>query len=590
MEQVCEFLSLSEAYGKKPSFTALVRERFSDDINAEIDRYCRFNQVEFLSVVFRKIIVTNVDIRASHLYFDALYTCTKEENGKKQKVEMVVDCSCNLNDEFATVHTRGACPIWDTYRPKSILPDDLIPVISKKDLDQVASQVVRMLYPRAMDYAVPMSIGRITRELGLTVHDVCFDEDGEVLGKIFFEDAHTVIKDMTTGIISIIPVTKGTIFVNTLPGKIMDNRIRNNTIIHECVHWLLHRPAFLLAKLWNREYNTVACRRPVSGSASKQWTSLDRMEWQANALAPRVLMPDWATHYVAENWLHRYNRLSPNLRMERTIDRLSQHFDVSRQLAKIRMTELGYDDAKDAFAFYEKRQHIISFENAAVELQRNDAFREALESGIYAYVDNCFVLRDSKFIYRADDGILHLTAYAKSRLDECSLAFASRRVNRGMRYGMLRYCVEDESFIVGTAVSASAFKKQTQTVAGILNSLPASFSETLCAHMKRKGITVEQLAENCLQSSRTIGRYRNASYPTISLQGVVGLCIGLKLHPMLATDLIQKAGFTLTASPLHSAYQMLILTMSNSSIFECNEFLVKMGIKPLGSETQTKNR
>lgn len=584
MEQACEYLSLSEAYGKKPSFAALVRERFSDDIYAEIDRYCRFYQVEFSSVTFRKVIVTSVDIGSSCLFFDALYTCTKVESGKRQKVIMVVDCLCNLNDEFEIIHTRGAIPTWDTYHPKSILPDDLVPVISKKDLDRIASQIVRLLYPRAMDYAVPMSICRITRELGLTVQDVCFDEDGEVLGKIFFEDAHTIIKDQATGIMSIIPVTKGTIFVNTFPGKITDNRIRNNTIIHECVHWLLHRPAFLLAKLWNHDYTAVACRRPASSTTSRQWTSLDRMEWQANALAPRVLMPDWATHFIAENWLHRYNRLSPNLRMERTIDRLSQHFDVSRQLAKIRMTELGYDDAKDAFAFYEKRQHIISFENAAVELQRNDAFREALESGIYAYVDNCFVLRDSKFIYRADDGILHLTAYAKSRLDECSLAFASRRVNRGMRYGMLRYCVEDESFIVGTAVSASAFKKQTQTVAGILNSLPASFSETLCAHMKRKGITVEQLAENCLQSSRTIGRYRNSPYPAISLPGVVGLCIGLKLHPMLATDLIRKAGFTLTASPVHSAYQMLILTMSNSTIFECNEYLSKLGITQLGTK------
>lgn len=584
MEQVCEYLSLSEAYGKKPSFTALVRERFSDDIHAEIDRYCRFYQVKFSSVTFRKAIVTNIDIGGSCLYFDALFTCVKAEDGKKQKIEMVVDCCCDLNDEFETVHTRGACPTWETYHPTSILPDDLVPVISKKDLDRIASQIIRLFYPRAMDYAVPMSIWRVTRELGLNVQDVCFDEDGDVLGKIFFEDAYTIIKDQATGIMSIIPVTKGTIFVNTLPGKITDSRIRNNTIIHECVHWLLHRPAFLLAKLWNREYNAVACRRPTSGTASRQWTSLDRMEWQANALAPRVLMPDWATHFIADNWLHRYNRLSPNLRMERTIDRLSQHFDVSRQLAKIRMTELGYDDAKEAFAFYEKRQHIISFENAATELQRNGAFREVLESGIYAYVDNCFVIRDSKFIYRADDGALHLTAYAKSRLDECSLAFASRRVNHGMRYGMLRYCVEDESFIAGTAVSASTFKKQTQTVASILNSLPASFSETLCAHMKRKGITVEQLAENCLQSSRTIGRYRNASYPTISLQGVVGLCIGLKLHPILATDLIRKAGYTLTASPAHSAYQMLILTMSNSTIFECNEYLSKLGITQLGTK------
>ncbi len=583
MEHAYEYLPLSEAYGKRPSFTALVKERFSDEILAEIDRYCRINQVDFSSITFRKIIVTNLDITASCLYFDVLYTCTNTQDDKAQKVVMVVDCCCNLNDEFTTIHTRGSCPTWDTYRPKSILPDDLVPVISKKDLDLIANRIIGMLYPRAMDYAVPMSVGCLSKELGLSVQDVCFDEDGEVLGKIFFEDAHTVIKDLTTGILSIVPVTKGTIFVNTLPGQIPDYHIRNNTIVHECIHWLLHRPAFLLAKLWNCEYNAVACRRPSSNSANKQWTSLDRMEWQANVLAPRVLMPDWATRFIAGNWLHKYNRLAPTFRMERTIDRLSQHFDVSRQLAKIRMTELGYPDAKDAFAYYEKRQHIISFENATQELSRNRDFKSALESGIYAYVDNCFVVRDSKTINRADDGVLHLTSYAKSHLDECSLAFASRRINRAMQNGMLRYRVEDESFITGTAISASVFKKQTQTVAGILSNLPASFSETLCAHMKRKGITVEQLAESCLQSPRTIGRYRNAPFPAISLPSVVGLCIGLKLHPLLATDLIHKAGFALTASPEHSAYRMLILTMSNSSIFECNDYLIKMGIKPLGS-------
>lgn len=584
MEQVCNFLSLSEAYGKKPSFAALVRERFSDDILAEIDRYCSFYQVVFSSVMFRRVIVTSVDIGASCLYFDTLYACVKEDNGKKQKVEMVVDCYCNLNDEFTTVYTKGACPTWDTYRPKSILPDDLVPVISKKDLDRIASQIVRMLYPRAMDYAVPMCIGRITRELGLTVQDVCFDEDGEVLGKIFFEDAHTVIKDQRTSIMSIIPVSKGTIFVNTLPGKITDSRIRNNTIIHECVHWLLHRPAFLLAKLWNRGYGAVACRRPADGSVRKQWTSLDRMEWQANALAPRVLMPDWATHFIADNWLHRYNRLSPNLRMERTIDRLSQHFDVSRQLAKIRMAELGYPDAKNAFAYYEERQHTVSFENATKELSRNSAFREALESGVYSYVDNCFVVRDSKYIYRADDGVLHLTEYAKSHLDVCSLAFASRRINRGMLHGMLRYNIEDETFITGSAISPKSFSAHAKTLTNILSSLPSSFSETLVSHMKRKGITNEQLAENCLLSSNSISRCRRDCFPSLSMAIVVSLCIGLHLHPVLSLDLIRKAGFTFTSSYEHMVYQMLLYSMTNSSIYECNDYLRKMGLKPFGKE------
>ena len=38
---------------------------------------------------------------------------------------------------------------------------------------------------------------------------------------------------------------------------------------------------------------------------------------------------------------------------------------------------------------------------------------DMLEDG-YAYVDNCFVIRDSKYIYRDETGTLHLTSCAKA--------------------------------------------------------------------------------------------------------------------------------------------------------------------------------
>ncbi len=354
--------------------------------------------------------------------------------------------------------------------------------------------------------------------------------------------------------------------------------------MHECIHWMLHRPAFLLAKLWNHEYSAIACRRTSSNGQPRQWTAIDRMEWQANALAPRILMPNWATQLYASAWLRRYSWLSPILRMEKTIDRLSHQFNVSRQLAKIRMEELGYEDAKAAFSYYDKRKHTISFENAARELARNGAFRDALETGIYAYVDNCFVIRDSKYIYRDETGTLHLSPFAKAHLDECCLAFISRRINRGMQYGMLRYNVEDETFITGSETTPADLAKKTNSIMSVLQSLPSSFSETLVAHMKRKGVTIEQLAENTLMSDRQIYRFRSALYPNITLPQVVGLCIGLKLHPIFSRDLIEKAGYTFNMSPQNRAYHMLILTMSNNSIYECNEYLAKVGLAPIGRE------
>jgi len=582
MEQAYDNISLA-ASGKKPSFSTLIRERFYNDIITEIELYGKLEKVEIHPVSIKKVIVTKHDVDEQNLYFDVILDCVLLKDGTEKPIEMVVDAYFDLDEELGAVHTRCACPTWKNFKRRAILPDNLVPVITKKELDAFAVLMINALYPRASEYAVPISVNQITRRLGLKVLDAQLDSDGDILGKIFFEDASTVIIDHVTGIMNIIPVAAGTILINTPVGKIQDERIRNNTILHECVHWVLHRPAFLLAKLWNRECSAIACRRQVS-SAHQVWTDMDRMEWQANALAPRMLMPDWATRFIASGWLRRYERLSPILRMEKTIDQLGRHFNVSRQLAKIRMEELGYKDAEAAFSFYDRRQHTISFENATRELARNKTFRDTLETGIYAYVDNRFVVRDSKYLYRDERGALHLSSYAKAHMEECCLSFAARHVYRSMQYGMLRYRVEDEVFITGTGFPAKELAKKSKALTSILQSLPLSFSETLIAHMKRKGITVEQLAENCLMSSSKITRIRRDYYSSVSLRNVVSLCIGLKLHPSLSMDLIHKAGYCFNSSYEHMAYQTLLLCMTNSSIYECNEYLSQMNIPPFGRE------
>ena len=584
MEQAYDYVSLAAACGEKPSFSALVTERFSNELYAEIADYNRRQKTNIRPISIRRVIVTNYDVDEQNLYFDVTINCVQQENDIEKPIIMVVDAYFDLDEGFHTVHSRCACPVWKGFRSDAVLPDDLIPIISKKQLDSIAVRMVNSLYPRASEYAVSISVNQVVRQLGLIVQDVSFDADGEVLGKIFFEDASSLITDPKTGIVSIIPVSAGTIFINAPADRLPDERIRSNTILHECVHWMLHRPAFLLAKLWNNECAAVACRRPGGSTVSKEWSAIDRMEWQANSLAPRMLMPDWATRFIADGWLHRYERVSPILRMERTIDRLSQHFGVSRQLAKIRMEELGYENAKTAFSCYEKRKHTISFENAIRELSRNQSFRETLASGIYAYVDDCFVIRDKKYVYRDESGSLHLTLFAKAHMEECCLAFAARRVNRWMQHGMLRYKVEDETFITGTGLAVDELAKRSKTVTSILQGLPSSFSETLISHMTRKGVTVERLAENCLMSPSAITRIRRDYYSSTSLRNVVSLCIGLSLHPSLAMDLIRKAGYCFNNSYEHMAYQTLLFCMTNCSIYECNDYLRKMNLTPFGKE------
>ena len=463
MEHAYENMSLVVALKKKPSFSTLIKERFYNDIVSEIEGYCKREQVDIYPISIKKVIVTKHDIEEQNLYFDAILNCVLHEDGIEKHIEMVVDAYFDLNKELKVVRTRCACPTWGGYHPVAALPDNLVPAISKRELETVASRIINTLYPRATNYADPINVNQVLRKLRLTARDVHFDSDDEILGKIFFQDTSTVIADPMTGIPSILPVSAGTILVNTPISKVLDEAVRNNTILHECVHWILHRPAFLLAKLWNQECSAIACRRPGS-AAYRQWTDMDCMEWQANTLAPKILMPDWATRFVARGWLRRYDRLSPVLRMERTIDRLSHHFHVSRQLAKIRMIELGFEDASYAFSYYDKRKHTISFENAARELARNTSFHDALSSGAYAYVDNCIVVRDRKYVFRDEDGALHLTPFAKANMAECCLAFAARFTPACVSNGMLRNRADDESFITGSGLSSKELADRSRPV------------------------------------------------------------------------------------------------------------------------------
>lgn len=584
-EQTVETIQPYRDSNKKPSFAILVKERFSLEIYKQAQKYGDHLGMEFLSARLGRITVTSFEIASASLFFDVLCFCSLMDNGEPHDATLLMNCMCSLNDDFSKIYVEKVIPCPQNYRVKPCLPDDLVPIIQKKKLDQVAINILNALHICPNNGTMPVNGVTVAESLGLRVEKCEFDPRENVFGKVFFDDAVTIVRDSNTGLAMVKQVKMGTILVNDSPFGVADPHILNNTILHECVHWLLHRPAFQLAKVWNREYAATACRKlKIEGSAHR-WTSLELMEWQANSLAPRLLMPDWVTKFITNEWLLRYEPLSSNLRMERTIDQLCRYFDVSRQMAKIRMKELGFEGAEGAFAYYETRRYNIGFDNAVREASRNPLFWKAIASGFYTYVENCFVVRDRKYIYRDQDGVLRLTTYAISHPDECCLSFVFQRSTQSMPYGMFRKAKDDEIFIAGSELSPTAFKKTTQTVASISQSLPLSFGDTLSAHMNRKGITLDQLAETSLLSRRQICRYKTNAYPKISLQTVICLCIGLKLHPLFAFDLVKKAGYSLIDTTEHTAYKIILTSMTTSSIHECNDCLKQLGLRPIGNES-----
>ena len=112
----------------------------------------------------------------------------------------------------------------------------------------------------------------------------------------------------------------------------------NNTIVHECVHWDLHRKAFELERLYNNEASRIKCQ-VAGGVEGNSWTATEWMEWQANALAPRIQMPMGMFKTQASKYIKEYRDMLGKDDIidviEPVIDELAAFFCVSRLAAKI---------------------------------------------------------------------------------------------------------------------------------------------------------------------------------------------------------------------------------------------------------------
>ncbi|WP_206528096.1 ImmA/IrrE family metallo-endopeptidase [Marinitoga sp. 38H-ov] len=128
----------------------------------------------------------------------------------------------------------------------------------------------------------------------------------------------------------------------------------NNTIVHECVHWALHRKAFELERLYNTNVNKIKCQ-VVGGIKDSNKDATDWMEWQANALTPRIQMPISTFKSKAFELIKKYKQVLQTEEiidvMEPVIDELALFFGVSRLASKIRMIDVGYEEDIGTFTY-----------------------------------------------------------------------------------------------------------------------------------------------------------------------------------------------------------------------------------------------
>ena len=537
-----------------------------------------------------------------------------------------VQLTGSMKDGLESISIEGV----DTYSKGRYNKEDaltryMVPYLYAKDLDAEAEKFLRKYYPAALQK--PMALSMDTLLSNMHLKKAYSPLPDNIFGRTYFSGAMVNLCDPDGSNEREEEISAGTILINPNIVFIRNIGSENNTVVHECVHWDRHYNFFELQKILNPGIKAISCEvvEKYDSKSEGLEKELKWMEWQANALAPRILVPTRTAKKKLETILTEIRMMYPDqseaARMELAILQLSEFYGVSTILAKMRAIEMGFDDAEGTSVFINGRYYpaysfkrgalkknqtfVIDERNAIILFNVNPALREMLSAGQIIYANGMVVINDPKYVTKSETGASILTEYALAHVDECCLIFdRTIQVSRSYDDSFYRMCFLCNNIDSSTLIEAQynpdyknnqnvkeraeEIKKSKVAMAEIAENLaliPSGFGGALTYHMNRRGLTDEELSYRSGVSSRMIGEYRRnpEAAAKISQGRVMALCIGMNLQGFYSEDLLNKAGKPLMMLPEQMLFRQLIYNHSDETLDAWNATLREFGFKEIPS-------
>ena len=585
--------------------SAKVKEKKATLSDIEIQNVVHIEQVDDGAISFSVIVSCDIEHSVS-------------STGKVSFTEKWIDVKCKVLlgvelTDFEIMHIKECEQQEDSDSDK--YSGELVPIISRDAFENEATEFLEKYYPLALQEPVSVPIRRIAEDMGLSImEESLLSSELDVFGLVVFEDGN--IKDKNKNIV-IRNAKRGTVLID--PRVYYERTLGtvNFTIAHECFHWHRHQPYHALMKMLgaNDELGKIIqCSIGSNSKDSEKWKAIDWMEWQANGVAPHILMPTSTAKIKVTELIEKYQIHfdgADGYRIEEMISELADFYGLSKQAVKMRIREMGYAKIDGAFT-YVNGQYVTPFSFDASALSDNQSFtissadlfkayclnkefRKAIDTGRFVYIEGHVCLDNEKYIVRPD-GQIKLTQYALSHIDECCFVFdkgySYESKYQGQKYyTQMMYKTPEQPNAQEYSFELNAHNKillsQIQGASKSANAMrlyPGAFSETLVQLMKERKLSNKKLADASLVGERTIQRLRNdEEYPT-TVQTVLGLCYGLKLSVPEAEMLVGKTDFNIKpTNPQNYAYRCALSACAENSIYEINEMLESCGYIPFGS-------
>lgn len=567
---------------------------------------------------------THIRIDEDFLFFDAILSCTIEltqfdeyrgDMTGETSQWLIASCEAVITDKLESLKVSSVKPWSKGTQPASAgiaASKSIVPIIYRKDLDKEATAFLERYYPEALESPVCVPIEDIAREkLGLNViQGYRITDNFSIFGQICFSPGKVKIYDLFKTTEEGREVPRGTILIDAYTYWQRNIGCVNNTIAHEVYHWHRHR-LYAAIKHILRNEKFIACRCPADMSYpddKDEWTDEQRMEWQANNLAPRILMPiQTFTTKVDELYQqYRFDRSDTStmlMTLTSIADDLAKFYGVSRQSALIRMTETGYPEAKSVLqAINEKDWHsYVSLEDVFYEYSTNDDFRKLLDTGRFKYVDGYVVINDDKYITTDEEGKATLTEYAWDNLDECTLSFSWQRIRRSAAKEILpqiifhrdndeqdvsKYDSEQNASVVQLSEEMQRERKRFEQNEKIhrLTTIDKNCWEYIFDIITIKGTAKQHFCDLTGLGEEVYRKAEKHKDNDPTVRTIVAIACGLSLDIETVEKMLKLAGRDFKDNQEDRALKFCITGLSGHPISDCNDFLESLGYETLGTK------
>ncbi|WP_105207321.1 ImmA/IrrE family metallo-endopeptidase [Streptococcus suis] len=480
------------------------------------------------------------------------------------------------------------------------LDSTLLPYMYQTKYEEEAEQFLNTFYSSALKLPQPIDPLIAINSLGLTLLESPLSPDGSIRGQSHFRSELARVYDHTYNSYKSLVVSEGTVIYDA--SKFVKGN-KNLTLIHEAYHHYRHKPHIVMKEYLLSQDDYLTGEEDFR--QARKW-----IEEQGRVIPPRILMPKSTFCSKAAEIIV---KLSTKKRLigildvfQSTIEELAEFFNVSKQSARIRLIELGFNEAKGVLEYVDgryinnyafapekvgKSQTLTISEQQMFDLYVSDSnFRELIDSKCYIYVDGHVVINSPEVVWYFMQHPF-ISSAALEKLDEYAIIFDVKRREYeevGFEEDFTLYLLHPSSYKFeisykhGIEYSIDERKLEVETEQRnreftLFKQLPNDFTEAMNKVKDYQEETFPKIAEAVDSSESTIKRLFKGTGGSLHL--FVLVLVYLELPDFINQYLLSLSNFKIKNGDREDmAYQYLLNHFQGQSVAAAKQFLTKRGI------------